>query len=1320
MNITRILLGFIGVCLTMTGYAAETQEQDFRGRVRAATWSYESTVTLEAAREKAREFREGGINTMLTNGHRYLFPISNDPKEYNDPFHFELWPTEESNAATSNVVAAMRENGIRVIHHTTAAYCPKLEMEKHPDWCQESIMEPGKPIFFGEYGGVYMWCLNNPEFRNEYYKIVLELQQKFNFDGWMIDEVEWLPDWFVCGCKHCREKFTKETGYELPTDKDSPIWGNFDDPIWRAWIAARMRWCGDFFKDMRSYLVANGLPADFPLTACHAGMVDTWSAQYWGIDVIDLTSGINWIFYEAYVQQGATFYSWRRFLAEVQAYGALARVKTDQPAFILFYPRGDDNELSWSWAASYAMGQRLWTDRVPQPNFPWERRHEYLTYPNGSEVVDVALLFSKANRDFLRKDGNLKLKTLDAYGRDYNRGYIDEWGAWAECLIANNIPHRIILEEDLTTQNLAQYKAVCLPSTECLSDDMVAALLEYAANGGRLIISGEPAIKDETGARFQDNALSAKLLQAAHTAIDSDQAEAAFRGYSRMKSPSTEPNIESVQELKSKIASAVSDSERSWIVAAPEGVVVKVWQNEQKSRLRIDALNCVGGDLPVDTVLEKGYPVDFQPANVTVRLAKGLAGKAKSAVLYDPATSTSKVIAIQNDGTICKVNFDINGPLAVVEFELNPLEQNIDWLKTQNANWQVLPETLTPAQADELAEGMKTKGINSVLTDKHRYILYDTDAYDPTTSGAFQNIWQGRPLRQSAEVTRNLVDACHKRDIRVIWHTTYCMVSTDLIERYPSWAQQDLRKPGEPAYFEFYGGNWNMCLNNPDARQAYFQRVADLTRETGVDGWMIDEVEWLPDWFACGCEVCRKQFKDATGMDIPTGEAVKDISNLDNPIWRAWISWRMTCTGKFFADLRSYMDTQNLGHLAYTCCHAGVGDTWSGQVWGIDEFELAKGMNFCFYEAYIRNGAPYFGWKRHLTELDLYGAIARNRTPEYPVLSLFYPRNQTESRFLSFMTYMAGHRPWVTYTDLKTEFAATQWNSEHTQLFSSDQTDIANVGLYFSKPTRDLIGSNTELENNRHYINKFAAWDITFSERNIPRTIVIDEDLTSERMKNLQYLIVPAALCMSKTSVQAIVKWTKTGGKLILVGDDVASRDETGATNESNVADELKAVAYKVLADTDGNPNHKAFYGIMGKPWQDGRSPEFMAQAVAYIDELKPIVPYNTNAPHGDVAIRAWRMPSGDIALHLLNTSGAQLSEGDTVPATEPKPETAWNEVATFTVTLNTTALPELATLKSAQVTAFSGNSKASFNPQTGELKITGLKDYAVVILSKK
>lgn len=71
-------------------------ESDFTQKARATSWGYPVTLTPDQARERAKFYDEQGLNTILTEDHRYILPLPDDPEVLKDPFHFKLQPTEKS------------------------------------------------------------------------------------------------------------------------------------------------------------------------------------------------------------------------------------------------------------------------------------------------------------------------------------------------------------------------------------------------------------------------------------------------------------------------------------------------------------------------------------------------------------------------------------------------------------------------------------------------------------------------------------------------------------------------------------------------------------------------------------------------------------------------------------------------------------------------------------------------------------------------------------------------------------------------------------------------------------------------------------------------------------------------------------------------------------------------------------------------------------------------------------------------------------------------------------------------------------------------
>ena len=160
------------------------------------------------------------------------------------------------------------ENGITVtgyysIIHNTCEY------DKHPDWrmvepngtgARDRIRysENGTPI----YSRYSLCCPNNPDYRTFVRKQVQEMAAYFTLEGMFYDMPYWPHN---CYCSHCRERWARETGTELPVTVD------WHDANWRLHMQKRREWMGDFVQmiaaETRKYLPSISIEFNFASAA---------------------------------------------------------------------------------------------------------------------------------------------------------------------------------------------------------------------------------------------------------------------------------------------------------------------------------------------------------------------------------------------------------------------------------------------------------------------------------------------------------------------------------------------------------------------------------------------------------------------------------------------------------------------------------------------------------------------------------------------------------------------------------------------------------------------------------------------------------------------------------------------------------------------------------------------------------------------------------------------------------------------------------------------------------------------------------------------
>ena len=431
--------------------------------MRVVGTKYPADLSPEAAEQLAAKLYSLGANFVLTEGHRQ-----------------HMQPPNEGIAATRNLVEACHKFGMRVVHHNTCAFISGEMPEDWHKWAQRDA-RTGEMAIWGK-RNINLFCMSNPQFRAEYFRRCRDFKEQTGVDGFMTDEVEWLPNWFVCGCDVCRRNFRQETGFTLPTGDKSDHWGNFDSPLWRAWITARMRWVGDFYEAFGEAVVDDG----DVWFGCLAGGAGINMPVNWGDELEEFMRSHNIVFFESW-----SHHDYHMWLAEAprMAYHSGAGVHFQTPVLSLFYPN-DDNDFIFIWGYIKAFGHNIWISEPYKSTQTWgealnfERDHSAVYYC-GAGIADTAVLFSR--------------RTRDLYYPTHRDSFLTEWRGWGQVMTAANRPYDVILEGDVTAERLSEYKLLILPACACMSQQQADAISSFVRGGGNLIVAGEAGIWDETG-----------------------------------------------------------------------------------------------------------------------------------------------------------------------------------------------------------------------------------------------------------------------------------------------------------------------------------------------------------------------------------------------------------------------------------------------------------------------------------------------------------------------------------------------------------------------------------------------------------------------------------------------------------------------------------------------------------------------------------------------------------------------------------------------------------------------------------------------------
>ncbi len=322
----------------------------------------------------------------------------------------------------------------------------------------------------------YGKCFNNPDFRRIYFRY-LESLYKTGLDGIMTDDVQYINSG-TCTCRHCRKLFREKTGYELPdTEHWSEFLGNYDDPVYVAWRRFRQESTDRFQRDVNAHFASLGLKLLRPNYVC--GYLTANPTAYTYDNNRDLWT---LIFQENFINN-VIHQCWLDNAREAIHRVSLAE-RTGVDAMSLFYPASADT-MYLCWALTHLWGQMMLTTLLgKQDMIELEKTYRIFDtkYPSlfasPKKVEDAAFWFSASTRDYTKEAAPRYMYPLahlmeSAIVSGYNCGFVFEWD---------------------TAEELKKHPVIILASVGMISDEEMARLKEYAADGGKLIVTGSFAL----------------------------------------------------------------------------------------------------------------------------------------------------------------------------------------------------------------------------------------------------------------------------------------------------------------------------------------------------------------------------------------------------------------------------------------------------------------------------------------------------------------------------------------------------------------------------------------------------------------------------------------------------------------------------------------------------------------------------------------------------------------------------------------------------------------------------------------------------------
>ena len=115
-----------------------------------------------------------------------------------------------------------------------------------------------------------------------------------------------------------------------------------------------------------------------------------------------------------------------------------------------------------------------------------------------------------------------------------------------------------------------------------------------------------------------------------------------------------------------------------------------------------------------------------------------------------------------------------------------------------------------------------------------------------------------------------MIEACHKRGIRVIARTDFSKIREPIFEKHPDWAYRD--KNGNVVN---YNGNIQTCPNGAYQKEKSLEILREVLTTHPFDGVFCNMSGFLVVDYSgvyhgpCHCENCKRLFREQYGLEIP-------------------------------------------------------------------------------------------------------------------------------------------------------------------------------------------------------------------------------------------------------------------------------------------------------------------------------------------------------------------------------------------------------------------------------------------------------------------
>lgn len=388
------------------------------------------------------------------------------------------------------------------------------------------------------------------------------------------------------------------------------------------------------------------------------------------------------------------------------------------------------------------------------------------------------------------------------------------------------------------------------------------------------------------------------------------------------------------------------------------------------------------------------------------------------------------------------------------------------------------------------------------------------------------------------DILQEITTACKSAGIKVIARIDFRGVEEHIYQKFPDWFKKDANQ--NPVVTTYTKPQlYESCFSGQYRQEYANEFVSYVLKNYAVDGIWHN----APGFNGiCYCPRCQAAYRAEGGKAIPVLPSASE-AELDQ-----YMVWKVQAGDQYMDRLKKTVKSfgEDKAYTAEVFSIYGVGQRIDS---GIDLNNARNHFDILVSVAFLTENAEIV----HYEDLNYGNTIIKflkSMVPDREAV-VMYGGNGTSHRLVIdppvdlniwlWEILSAGGRFWNCYftnVPTVTHDRRNAFNESEAYTFVKaneklleQQVPVANIGIYYSRPTR--LSYRKKTEEGDTFGTEIRGVETVLMENHIPHDFILDDQMSKERLQKYKLVILPNVRCLSEKEIILLKDFVRGGGNLL-------------------------------------------------------------------------------------------------------------------------------------------------------------------------------------------